>query len=381
MIKERLRKYQLYKKLRYYKLRLMVIVNLPRYMRMLDKAHREGELRYLSDADLRHWKTMFKKMLLRTYLVKTDLIVQFFATAKIQRLHTGRKPLGGNDIIGLVVVKDSALRLEAFLRHGRRIGIDRFAVLDNGCASEVLDWLKQQDDVDLYHTDDAFQTLAKDGWINRLISLYGRNRWYFQLDSDELPAFLGMETHDLHDVVRGLEQKGYTRARALLLDMYPKDGLFHAYNTPDEMLNDMAYFDSPADSIVDEAHVGMSVKKGGPRYRVFGSKQMLTKCPLYKFGDAEVVIDAHFQWPYEEVNRSPYLFALLHYKYISNDYEEYAARVRKGNFASGSQGYKDFFAAYGDGTLRSFYYEGSCRYEGEASLRQLGFLETVYAEE
>lgn len=364
------------KKLSYYKTRLITILKIPKYMEILKQSHKNGELRYLDDAEFQHWKKLFKRMLLRTYIVKTELIPQFFATAKIQKRHTGGKPIGENDITALVVVKDVAVRLEMFLQHGRKIGIDRFVILDNGCGQDVLDWLAQQEDVDLYHTDDKFQTLAKDGWINRLISLYGRNKWYFQLDSDELPAFFGMEKHNLHDVVNRLEQKGYTRARAVMLDMYAKDGLFKQCDTPEEILSEFVYFD-PA-SFIDEMHVGMNVKKGGSRYRMFGDKQMLTKCPLYKFGDGEIVIDAHFQWPYEEVKRAPYLFALLHYKYISQDLEEYMSRAKKGNFASGSRAYKAFAAAYNNHTLDTFYYEGSCRYEGESSLKELGFIEDIF---
>lgn len=365
-----------YDYLRHVKAMGVTMLHLPKYLKIMDEAHEKGNLRYLSDADYKSWRDSFRAMLCHTYLIRSELMPQYFAAADIKTLHKSSAPLKPDDLVCVVVAKDVLTRLQLFVEHGRKIGVDRFAILDNGSGQEVLDWLTAQPDVDLYHTDEAFQTIRKDSWVNRILSLYGRNRWYLQLDTDELPVYFGMETHSVKDVIKWLEGQNLTCAKGIMLDMFAKEKLFHDCPTPDSIRENFPYFDPT--TFFDVKTFGIPLKKGGPRTRLFGYPQMLAKHPLYYLGDIGITIDSHFQWPYRSARVTPYIFGLLHYKYIDADRDEFLARAKKGNFASGSAAYKAFSKYYAEHPDMTLYSENSARYEGIESLKKVGFIRDVW---
>ena len=90
--------------------------------------------------------------------------------------------------------------------HYRTPGVVKFAIMDNGSDDGTFEWLLEQPDIDLYQCKRQYQTNVKEGWINRLISYYGFDRWSIVTDSDELAFYQNMETISLPDLTMRLER-------------------------------------------------------------------------------------------------------------------------------------------------------------------------------
>jgi hypothetical protein len=111
---------------------------------------------------------------------------------------------------------------------------------------------------------------------------------------------------------------------------------------------------------------------GGPRERLFaekgGMEMLQNKYPLVylKRGD---VYRYHYVSPYRDNFPPCCTSALLHYKFIGGDWEKYIAIANNGNYANGSQLYKDIVRVVEErGQELSFYGEHSVEYRNSESL-------------
>jgi hypothetical protein len=71
-------------------------------------------------------------------------------------------------IVLVACVRDEMSRIAQFLDHYRRIGVDHFAIVDNGSEDGTAEWLEQQSDVSLYRTSQSFAAAghgSKRYWI------------------------------------------------------------------------------------------------------------------------------------------------------------------------------------------------------------------------
>ena len=124
----------------------------------------------------------------------------------------------------VAVVRDEAPRLPGFLAHYRRLGVTRFAIIDNGSRDATRALLAAAPDVALYAADRPFP--GKQGWVNALIARMGYDRWYLTVDADERLVFdgapaAGRPGRGLAELVRFAEAGGLRRLRAMLVDLYP----------------------------------------------------------------------------------------------------------------------------------------------------------------
>ena len=82
------------------------------------------------------------------------------------------------------VVKNEIDRMHDFLWHYRGAGIERFMFVDNVSTDGTLEYLDAQPDVDVYRRRGPFDWRLKQGWINKIIEIYGCNQWYIYVDAD-----------------------------------------------------------------------------------------------------------------------------------------------------------------------------------------------------
>jgi hypothetical protein len=134
-----------------------------------------------------------------------------------------------------LIVRNESLRLPAVLDHHRRMGVDRFFIVDNASDDGTLDLLLAQSDVHLFSTEAPFRT-RKAHWRRALVDEFFRDRWGLHLDADELFLFPGMERMDLHGFCAFLDAEGAAGIFAPLVDMYGAESIDQAPYRPGESL-------------------------------------------------------------------------------------------------------------------------------------------------
>lgn len=347
---------------------------------VFSKAKR-SELAYLSPSDFKMWKKAFQSLLrenCRSGCITSNQLIVAFAQTHIQaKIQHGN--FSASKPIVVLCVKNDRKRIELLVNHYRKFGIRQFAFLDNGSTDGTYEWLAAQPDVDLYQTFEKYRTFVKEGWINRIVSYYGVNRWYILTDSDELVVYPGMEKHGFDGLLEYARRHGIKRFKALTLDMYSDGQLFSSDSDSASIQNLFCWTDS--DSFFAETKMVGRVEQaffyGGPRWRCMGAKLKISKYPLVFFEAGTLSVDAHYQFPYQSDVGAPCHLAVLHYKFLPEDKGVFEKRgTSDGGFAGGGRHYKKYmeFARTPDAT---FLYGNSIRYVDSASLKNLGMISPI----
>ena len=348
---------------------------------MFQAAFRKGELSYLKKEDFNIWKNSMCDMV-REYWVKGHCgfcrrkIVFSFCNSHFKVIRkTG--PCDKNNPIVTLCVKDDIRRIQLLVDHYRTLGVKKFAILDNGSSDGTFEWMLDQPDIDLFQCDKPYQTNVKEGWISRLVSYYGFDRWYIVTDSDETAVYHNMESEALSELTARLEKLGIKRVKALTLDVYRESPLF---KESADIRKEYRWIDS--DSYVETSVNAGSyrIKRflGGPRYRLTGSKIPLDKHPLVYWEKGTVSDDAHYQFPHDCINEAPCSMGILHYKFLDGDYEEYKKRAsKKSKFAGRGFYYRKYLTFFNEQERRTFMYGGSIEFLCSETLNQIPFIKPI----
>ncbi len=276
----------------------------------------------------------------------------------------------------ICVVRNEVERLGVFLDHYRNMGIRNFAIIDNNSKDGTLEFLKKQNDVDIFLIKDRFETRIKMGWINRVISYYGLNNWYIIADADELLVWQGMEKYNIQKILKFFDSKNITRLRALMIDMYPKEINWTLGEKFADIYPRCRYFDKSTYYFKEAEEVYLIC--GGPRKRKLGIELWLTKYPVFKLNNYEILSNPHAIFPYEN-NKFKCYFALKHYKFMTReDIIKMKKYARKGNYAGGSAEYKLYKEVMNEETeIFNFYYENSSEYITSDSLGEVDVIDKL----
>lgn len=347
-----------------------------------------GQLKYLSKDDFRIWKKAFLALLKTHYksnygLAQHKMFVAF-ANTKINILRCRSFDNAENPIV-VLCVKNDLRRLKMLVEHYRLLGVERFAFLDNGSTDGTLEWMLEEQDIDVFTTERSYSSFVKEAWINRIVSFYGMERWYILTDSDELISYIGMEKNSIQDVVKFAQTNHCSRIKAVTLDMYADADIFSNLIDSSNIKETYCWMDS--DSYIEEkrkvGNAEISAIVGGPRMRVMNVRPSLMKYPLVYFKKGMISSNAHFQYPYTEIPDDTCFFAILHYKFIDGDKEEYIRRASSGSgFSSGvtlkNGGYYRRYMDIANGQEKiSFMYSGSVKFCDSDSLRCIDLIREI----
>ena len=347
---------------------------------LFSSAQKRGQLKHLSAEELRVWKNAMLNMLHEysraAYNYRMHHIIKAFACSKFEIIRKTDAPDSRSPIV-ILCVKNDLARLKMLVRHYRAAGVEKFAILDNNSTDGTFEWMTEQPDIDVYRTTEKYQTAVKEGWINRLVSYYGLNRWYIPTDSDELAVWIGMEKHDVRELVAYAERNGFQRLKALTLDTYTDKELF---SKSDDIRRDYRFVDS--DSYFEkEVRAGTHTIRqffGGPRNRLMGITVPLSKYPLSYFSDGTISVSAHFLYPHELNNDVPCCLGILHYKFIDKDLQEFRKRAASNSgFSSNGLHYKKMLDYLGDGEKVSFMYDGTVEFLDSSALKKIDFIREI----
>lgn len=342
-------------------------------------------------------------------------------TAQSARCHVlvsgagGSRPvLARGEIRAFSACRNERLRLPAFLRHYRGLGVNRFFIVDNDSSDGTAEYLTGQPDVRVFRTAGRFHE-ANEGtdWLNALLAEYGVGGWCVTVDVDELLIYPGSERTSLRALTTHLDQRGYEALTCLLLDLYP-DGPLNAcsYNPGDDLLSAAPYFDiGPYDRSTFDLCPGVLIK-GGMRERVFypefrarglGAKifdtmlyrvalrapllrdspwlqarrrpspPCLTKVPLVRWDkDSKYLHCTHW------VSRKTVALetgALLHFKFLHDFHARAVEEVARGEHYDEATEYRRYAQRLALNPDMTLMYEGSTRFEGTAQLVGLGLMQ------
>ena len=327
---------------------------------------------------------------------------------------TGPRAAGRpGEIRAFAKCRNERLRLPAFLRHYRALGIDRFFIVDNGSSDGSAQYLADQPDVHLFRTGRRFSE-ARGGtdWLNAMLWEYGVGSWCVTVDIDELLVYPGSEEASLPMLTEYLDRSGYDALSCLLLDLYPGGPLREApYRPGDDLFQAAPYFDvGPYDRWPVDRCPGVLVR-GGMRERVFypdlrargfaarsrdallnrlaqryallrntpwaGARERrdppcLTKIPLVRWDGQTHYVNPHFVSPKVV---APDTGALLHFKFL-HDFPDRAVReAARGEYYEGGSEYRRYAAILRGNPTLTLTYAGSIRYEGTAQLVGLGLMQ------
>ena len=297
--------------------------------------------------------------------------------AVIVPVRTRSKAITGDDIILISVLKNAERYLPSFLAHYRRLGVKRFAFVDDRSGDGTRALLLAAPDVDIYESNVDYRG-ASGGlvWRDLLVERYGFDRWYVSLDCDEYLVFPSSETRMLGDFIDELESAGFKRALAVMIDIYPDAKLSEA--PPHQPLEASPVvvcplYDATGYTIANEKFC--TAIRGGARQRIFGTDMRMTKFPVI-FVDRHTRFNSgsdHGPLPLGR-NFSAVHAALLHYKFSADSMKEFQAMYDWGTHFDGGRFYKEILDHADFGTSMDFRYAHSTAFVDSEKLVATGFI-------
>ena len=285
-----------------------------------------------------------------------------------------------DDILLFAVFRNEAARIDEFLRHYRKLGVNHFLIIDNGSDDGTEKRLLDQPDVSLWQTDASYRA-SRFGvhWLTWLQMRFGHDHWCLSVDADEYLIYDGHEQHGLRELTARLDASGQHCFGALMLDMYPK-GPIGSDGSAD-------WFDAgPYRAVRQKPLLNLWVQ-GGVRERVFFQDDpkrspTLNKLPLVKWNrryayvnSTHSILPPKLNLEYGGPGSDGLHGALLHPKFdpsiVSRSETE---RDRAEHFTR-----PEYFADYYDkiAEMPELWYESSHRYENAAQLVQLGLISVI----
>lgn len=267
----------------------------------------------------------------------------------------------------ICVLKNELEKLPLFFRHYRKAGIKRFVFIDNMSSDGTVEYLKEQNDTEIYLVKEKFQGYVKEGWINQILARIGFNRWYLVVDADELLVWPQMEQKSFAEMIQAFYHSKQYRPLAVMLDLYPSGRTYQ--RQVNDIQKEFCFFDKDTYSWLDNEDV--DILTGGPRERKCKSVVWLSKTPLFYLRPMELLSSAHFMYPYQKNKEPRCPLVLLHYKFAyKGSWDNMKEYIKRGV----DQNRIEESAACLKKRNQSFYYEGSEKLSCMEKLLEIPFV-------
>ena len=251
-------------------------------------------------------------------------------------------------VIVISIVKNESVRIPWFLNYYRGLGVKEFIFIDNGSEDTTVEYLLQQADVLLYHSDPSSYASSRSGrlWINEIVLKHALGRWALVVDSDELISWPNCETEKLPGLVKYAERLGLKRIFTPLIDAYADAPVIQlpAY-VPGEPFGAMCPWIDPVSGakarILKDRRLMLH---SGPRLRYLSDSlsppPLMTKQTLYYVEhNGYSHVNSHFD---NTVQPSPLVAPLLHYKFLPNFSKKIDEAIQDGQHWEGAAEFKDY---------------------------------------
>ena len=118
--------------------------------------------------------------------------LSFFSRRDRDKVQVHRKspgslrPLSADDFPLIVTTHNDMRLMASFFRHYRAMGVTRFICLDDVSTDGTADFILDQPDAELFTSNVRYKDAERGKiWREKLFAVFGRDRWYLNVDSDE----------------------------------------------------------------------------------------------------------------------------------------------------------------------------------------------------
>jgi hypothetical protein len=195
------------------------------------------------------------------------------------------KPLGDPPTgfqLPCVALSHNELRiLPEFLSHYRRLGVDRFLIVDDHSTDGSREYLLAQPDVSLFEPAPG-STYSNDKryWRAELLDAYATHRWVVVPDIDERLVYRDCETRDLHTLIHDLDAEGAKAMHATMVDMYRDAPLEEQRHDAPTLIESFPLLDGPDHYFRIAAPANFRKKYPVPHCMVIGGMRQRLFQPL-----------------------------------------------------------------------------------------------------
>ncbi len=259
---------------------------------------------------------------------------------KLSKVENILKPINKSkkEIILVCVFNNFSEFFEKWIRHYANLGVKNFVLVNNNSdddsVKKINEITKNIKDIklDLYNIEATYNCFRACSWRQQVLDIYGINRWYLNVDSDELFHV----DEKIEEYIDSINKDGHKSVKAIMIDVYSKKPIFENKN-----ISDMEFVDSNTYKTEINPFYGLRIY-GGPRERVFGLKSSLQKIPLLYYTGNELIVNYHFVFP-KELNFVNISSAIFHYKFLPNSLSLYKNMAKSGVYWQDSKEYKNIY--------------------------------------
>lgn len=276
------------------------------------------------------------------------------------------------DAVVYTCVRNEMLRLPWFLDYYRKLGVQKFVVIDNGSSDGSFEYLLRQEDVYLFFTkQNYFASFVGMTWVNYLTKIFSRNGWAIYVDPDEALVYDDYENRSIIELISLLGKGSYDAMWGYMIDMFSQDdgsfeaGKLRCIDFTSEYSNFVGDF-----RINDKLSSPFTEVRGGIRYLFSGSEE-LTKTPLINASrGVDFLQSSHRISPCRIFDGN---LALLHYKFTDNiEIEADRVKNEKSRGVECNIRYEKY--SFARDTLRSNNFENLQSFSGSSDLVNAGFI-------
>ncbi len=285
--------------------------------------------------------------------------------------------LQSNEIVLLACMRNEVDRLPYFLEYYRRLGVDRFLLVDNNSSDGTPELLAGEEDVEYFWTDTSYRGSASGRlWLQELADAYATDHWVVTVDVDELLVFPGAEVLALKELCTYLANHDHAGLFTVMLDMYSDRPLRQTiYEPGTDYLDTCPYFETDTYEIAPGGSPPFIGVFGGPRDRLFrangepGPRPMMKKIPLVRWREGFSYIYSTHSHRY--VPLSDTTGALLHFKFVDS-----FERVAQADALRGDRRQSTHYRVYQERVEHDlcFYGNQSRRFQSPRDLVRLGVM-------
>lgn len=296
------------------------------------------------------------RVLRRHYLLRA-----FRSRRSLTELSNKTAQIAPDHALCFLTVRNELRLLPYFLKYYRNQGIDHFLIVDNGSDDGSAEYLANQPDVSLWHTNASYKS-SRFGmnWINWLLMKYGTGHWCLTVDTDEFLVFPFCDTRPIRALTDWLQASEIRAFGAMLLDMYPRGGIDEVkYEAGQDPFEIAAWFDSGNYTYRKNPLYRNLWIQGGPRAREFFADQpekapALNKIPLVHWkrhycyaSSTHMLLPRGLNLVYDEEGGEKASGCLLHAKFLDTLLHKISDEELRQQHFSGSaeyQGYREHLA-------------------------------------
>lgn len=223
--------------------------------------------------------------------------------------------------------------------HYKRLGVVNYVMIDNNSTDSGLDIIKEYSEtlnITTLKASGNYNCFRACGWRQQIMEKYGQNRWYLNVDSDELFSYDGYKEVSINDFVAKLD--GVKLVKSLMVDVYPRGSVLEALS-----VDEFRYVDKNT-YIMSKNDLYGNRFYGGPRFRIMGIRSSLQKSPLVFYTGKELLVNDHYYYPGHINRESVFRSYLLHYKFLPGDIDKYQGFAENGVHYDNSKDYKRYIS-------------------------------------